>query len=57
MLAEDGKTVKIKIGDQEFQQKIGPLKQYNTYRFDIHIETGSSVRPWPSCRRMDSTAW
>jgi arylsulfatase A-like enzyme len=45
MLAEDGRTIKIKIGDQEFQQKLGPLKQYNTYRFHIHIETGSSIRP------------
>ncbi len=45
MLAEGGETIKIKVGDQEFQQKIGPLKQYNTYRFDIHIETGASVRP------------
>ncbi|HLK20323.1 MAG TPA: sulfatase [Bryobacteraceae bacterium] len=45
MLAEDGQTIKIKIGDQEFQQKIHSLKQYNTYRFDIHIEAGASVKP------------
>ena len=45
MLAEDGQTIKIKIGDQEFQQELGPLKQYNVYSFPIHIETGSSVRP------------
>src|ERR1017187_9619618 len=45
MLAEGGQEIKIKIGDQEYKQKLGPLRQYNVYRFDIHIETGSGVRP------------
>lgn len=45
MLAEDGQSVKIKIGDQQFQQKIRSLREYNTYRFDIHIDAGASVKP------------
>ena len=45
MLAEGGQEIKIKIGDQEFKQKFGPLRQYNVYRFDIHIQTGAGVRP------------
>lgn len=45
MLAEDGQEIKIKIGDQEFKQKLGTRGQYNTYRFEFHIDTGSSVRP------------
>lgn len=46
MLAEGGEEIKIKVGDQEFKQKLGPLNQYNTYRFDIQIETGAGVRPF-----------
>lgn len=37
MLAEGGKELKIKLGNDEFKQKIGPLRQYNDYRFDVHI--------------------
>jgi arylsulfatase A-like enzyme len=38
MLAEGGKEIKIKIGDQEFKQKLGPPRQYNVYRFDFNID-------------------
>ena len=42
MLAEGGNEIKIRIGDQEFRQKIGTLRQYNDYRFEVHInEPGS----------------
>jgi len=37
MLAEGGKEIKIKLGDDEYKQKIGPLRQYNDYRFEVHI--------------------
>jgi arylsulfatase A-like enzyme len=37
MLAEGGKEIKIKLGNNEYKQKIGPLHQYNDYRFDVHI--------------------
>ena len=45
MLAEGGEEIKIKVGEQEFKQKLGPLNQYNTYLFDLHIQTGAGVRP------------
>ena len=38
MLAEGGKEIKIRIGDREYKQKLGPLHQYNDYRFDIRID-------------------
>lgn len=37
MLAEGGKEVKVKIGDEEYTAPMGPLHQYNDYRFDVHI--------------------
>lgn len=37
MLAEGGKEIKIKLGSEEFKQKIGPLRQYVDYRFDVHV--------------------
>src|SRR5690349_24507088 len=45
MLAEGGKEIKIRIGDQVYTQKIGPLRQYNDYRFDVHIDEAGS-RPF-----------
>jgi hypothetical protein len=42
MLAEGGKEIKIKVGNLEYKQKIGPLRQYNDYRFDVHIEEPGS---------------
>jgi len=45
MLAHGGHEVKIKIGDQEFRQKLGPLREYNVYRFDIRIDAPAGSRP------------
>jgi len=45
MLAEGGNEIKIKIGDREFKQKLGPPRQYNVYRFDINLETPAET--WP----------
>ncbi len=45
MMAGGGQEIKIKIGDREFRQKLGPPGQYQTYRFDIHLETGAAVQP------------
>jgi len=42
MLAEGGGEIKIKIGNDEYKQKIGPLRQYNDYRFEVHIEEPGS---------------
>ena len=44
MLAEGGKEIKIKIGNEEFKQKLGPLRQYNDYRFEVRIGP-PGVRP------------
>ena len=44
MLAEGGKEIKIKIGDQEFKQKLGPLRQYNVYCFDFNIDAPAGSR-------------
>ncbi len=38
MLAEGGKEIKIRIGDREYKQKLGPPRQYNDYRFNIRID-------------------
>ena len=37
MLAEGGKEIKIKLGNNEYAQKIGPLREYVDYRFDVHV--------------------
>lgn len=42
MLAEGGKEIKIKIGNEEYKQKLGPLREYHDYRFDIHIDDSGS---------------
>jgi hypothetical protein len=44
MLAEGGNEIKIKIGDQEFKQKLGPPRQYNVYRFDFNIDAPAGSR-------------
>ena len=44
MLAEGGKEIKIKIDNYEDKQRLGPLGQYNDYRFNLHVE-GPGVRP------------
>ena len=38
MYAEGGKEIKIKVGNEEYKQKIGPLRQYNDYRFEVHVD-------------------
>jgi arylsulfatase A-like enzyme len=45
MLSEGGREIKIKIGDHEFNQTLGPPGQYNLYRFDINLETPAGSRP------------
>lgn len=45
MLAEGGSEIKIKIGNQEFKKKLGPLRQYNLYRFDVNIDAPEGSRP------------
>jgi len=45
MLAEGGREIKIKIGDHELSQSLGPPGRYNLYRFDINLETPAGSRP------------
>jgi arylsulfatase A-like enzyme len=42
MLAEGGSEIKIKIGNDEYKHRIGPLRQYSDYRFDVHIDDPGS---------------
>jgi arylsulfatase A-like enzyme len=42
MYAEGGKEIKIKVGNEEYKQKIGPLRQYNDYRFEVHVDQPGS---------------
>ena len=42
MLAEGGKEIKVKIGNDEYRRKIGPLRQYVDYRFEVHIDEPGS---------------
>jgi arylsulfatase A-like enzyme len=39
MMAEGGREVKIKIGDEEYQQPLGPPRVYKVYRFEVHIDS------------------
>ena len=45
MLSEGGHEIKIKIGDHEFKQPLGPPGQYNIYRFDIQADTLPDRQP------------
>jgi arylsulfatase A-like enzyme len=45
MMAEGGAEVKIKIGEREYQKKLGPPKQYQVYRFELGIEDAIFGRP------------
>lgn len=45
MLAEGGHEIKIKIGDNEYRQKLGPPGQHSVYRFNINIDTPASNQP------------
>jgi choline-sulfatase len=44
MLAEGGKELKIRLGNDEYKQAIGPLRQYIDYHFEVHI-TDPLARP------------
>lgn len=45
MLAEGGREVKIKIGDLEVKQRIGKLREYQVYRFPVHVDAPRGSRP------------
>jgi arylsulfatase A-like enzyme len=45
MAAQAGNEVKIKVGDFEAKQKLGPPGQYNVYRFDVHVDAPKGARP------------
>ena len=44
MSAQAGSEIKIKIGDFEAKQKLGPTGQYNVYRFDFDINAPKGGR-------------
>ncbi len=44
MSAEGGAEIKIKIGDFEAKQKLGPAGQYNVYHFDINVNAPKGSR-------------
>lgn len=44
MSAQAGSETKIKIGDFEGKQKLGPVGQYNVYRFDINVDAPKGSR-------------
>jgi arylsulfatase A-like enzyme len=45
MLAEDGREIKIRIGDQEYKQPIGSLREYHDYRFAVNAGGMRGSRP------------
>ncbi len=45
MSAQGGSEIKIKIGDFEGKQKLGPAGQYNVYRFDVDVDAPKGSRP------------
>ncbi len=44
MSAQGGSAIKIKIGDFEGKQKLGPPGEYNVYRFDIDVDAPKGSR-------------
>ncbi len=44
MSAQSGHEIKIKIGDFEAKQKLGPAGQYNVYRFDLNMDAPKGSR-------------
>ncbi len=44
MSAQGGSEIKIRIGDFEAKQKLGPAGQYNLYRFDINVDAPKGSR-------------
>jgi arylsulfatase A-like enzyme len=45
MAAQGGNEIKIKVGDFEAKQKLGPPGQYNVYKFDVHVDAPKGARP------------
>jgi len=45
MIHEQGQEIKIKLGDLELRQKLGPPMQYQVYRFDLGQVKASFSRP------------
>jgi len=45
MLAEGGEEIKIKIGEMEFRQPIGSLREYHDHRFDVNAGGLKGSRP------------
>lgn len=45
MSAQGGHEIKIKIGNFESKQKLGPPGEYNVYRFDINVDAPKGSRP------------
>ncbi len=45
MMAEGGGEIKVKIGDLELKQKLGPPGEYQVYRFDVNLEVPKGSRP------------
>ncbi|MCU1258278.1 MAG: hypothetical protein JWO80_1163 [Bryobacterales bacterium] len=44
MSAQGGKEIKIRIGDFESKQQLGPVAQYNVYRFEIDVDAPKGSR-------------
>lgn len=45
MSAQGGNEIKIRIGDFEARQKLGPPGQYNVYRFPVNVDAPKGARP------------
>ena len=45
MMADGGGAIKIKLGEQEFKQTLGPPMQWHDYRFSLEFEQASFTRP------------
>lgn len=45
MSAQGGNEIKIRIGDFEARQKLGPPNQYNVYRFPVNVDAPKGSRP------------
>ena len=45
MMAEGGEEIKIKIGDLEQKQKLGPPGEYQVYRFEVNLDVPKGSRP------------
>jgi uncharacterized sulfatase len=45
MMAEGGGEIKLRIGDLELKQKLGPPGEYQVYRFDVNLEVPKGSRP------------